>query len=92
MNNESFHSFGKMLDLQSGVGLAGKLLIFNHRVCSICFKHFIEEDLLSITHPALSAVPSPRVTKAPSKFSATLCRPVSRVLEMSLAARPSCKD
>ena len=44
------------------------------------------------SYPALSAVPSPRVTKAPSKFSATFWRPFSSVLEMSLAALPSCND
>lgn len=44
-----------------------------------------------ITHPALSAVPSPRVTKAPSKFSATFCNPVSKVEVISLAALPSYK-
>ena len=44
-----------------------------------------------ITHPALSAVPSPSVTKAPSKFSATFCNPVSKVEVISLAALPSYK-
>ena len=40
-------------------------------------------------YPARSAWPSPKVTRAPSRFSATFCTPWLSALPAALAARPS---